>query len=251
MLSTFDIGHYLNYPLKGPDAQKNFLIGSLLMLAGFIIPILPILVLYGYLAQIVQKILDGEEASMPAWDNWEKLLKDGLRFYGVRMVFTLPIIILVFGLLIVYLAGFFFVMSQDRPSTSLMAVLILVFFGAICLMIPLGFIISILAYPAGVHAISKRSFLAGFSIGEWGPILRKNLGGFLLAIATTYVVSFLTNLVLQLLYITVILACLVPILMPAVIFYMLLVVEPMAAQAYREGHEKLNSPTSIVQESSQ
>jgi MFS family permease len=251
MLSTFDVSHYLNYPFKGPQAQKKFLIGSLLTLAGFIIPILPFLILYGYLAQIVQKVLDGEDASMPAWDDWEKLLKDGLRFYGVRMVFALPILILIFGVLIVYLAGFFFVMSQDRPSTALMAALILVLFGAICLMIPLGFIISILAYPAGIHAVSRKSFLAGFSVGEWWPILRKNIGGFLLAIATLYVVSFLTNLIIQLLYITVILACLVPILMPAVVFYMLLVVEPMAAQAYREGREKLNLPASIVQESSQ
>lgn len=242
MLYTFDISHYLNYPFKGPEAQKNFLIGSLLTLAGFIIPLLPFFILYGYLAQIVQKVLDGEEASMPAWDNWEKLLKDGLRFYGVRMVFALPILILIFGLLIVYFAGFFFVSSQNHPSDGLIAILFVTFFAAICLLIPVGFIISILAYPAGVHAVSRKRFLAGFKIGEWWPILRRNLGGFMIAIAALYVVSFLTNLVLQVLYITVVLACLAPVLMPAIVFYLLLVVEPMAAQAYREGREKLSQP---------
>jgi hypothetical protein len=49
----------------------------------------------------------------------------------------------------------------------------------------------------------------------------------------------LTNILIQLLYITIILACLLPFLMPILLFYMLLVIEPMAAQAYREGQAKL------------
>jgi hypothetical protein len=242
MLYTFDLSHYLTYPFKGREAQKSFLIGSLLVLAGFIIPILPFFIIYGYLSQIMQKILDGEKASMPAWDNWEKLFKDGLRLYGVRLIFTIPIMILVFGLMILYFGGLFLVLMQDQPSTSLIAGLILVFLCVICLLFPLGLITSLLSYPAGSHTVAKQSFLAGFSFGEWWPILRKNLGGFLLTIGITYVISFLTNILFQLLYITIILACLLPFLMPAILFYMLLVIEPMATQAYREGRAKLNPP---------
>lgn len=241
MLHTFDIGHYLNYPFENGEAQKNFIIGSLLTMAGFVIPLLPFFIIYGYLAQIMQKTLAGEKPSMPAWDNWEKLFKDGLRLYGVRMVFSIPIIILVFGLIIIYLGGVFFILAQDRPSSVLIAALIAVFFGIICLMIPLGIITSVLAYPAGAHAVAKQSFMAGFSFGEWWPILRNNLGGFLLIIGVAYLISFATNILMQLLYITIVLACLVPFITPALIFYMLLVIEPMTAQAYREGRAKLNS----------
>lgn len=243
MLYTFDIGHYLTYPFKDREAQKSFLIGSLVILAGFIIPILPFFIIYGYLSQIMQRILDGEKASMPAWNNWEKLFKDGLRLYGVRLIFTIPIMILVFGLTILYFGGFFLVMMQDEPSTSLIAGLVLAFLCLICLLFPLGLVTAILSYPAGAHTLAKQRFSAGFQIGEWWPILRKNLGGFLLVLGIGYVVSFAVTLIVQLLYITLILACLVPILMPAGMFYMLLVFEPMAAQAYREGFAKLNPPT--------
>jgi hypothetical protein len=180
---------------------------------------------------------------MPAWDNWEKLFKDGLRLYGVRLVFTIPIMILAFGLMIIYFGGFFLIVMQDQPSTTLITGLVLAFLCLMCMLFPLGLIISILSYPAGAHTVAKQSFLAGFSFGEWWPILRKNLGGFLLVIGITYVISFLTGILFQLLYITLILACLIPFIMPALSFYMLLVIEPMAAQAYREGRAKLNAPT--------
>jgi hypothetical protein len=243
MLYKFDLGHYLTYPFKGREAQKSFLIGSLVMLAGFIIPIVPFFIIYGYLSQIMEKTLNGEKASMPAWDNWEKLFKDGLRLYGVRMVFSIPIMILVFGLMFIYFGGIFLVLMQDgRPSNALIAGLVLAFLGVICLLFPLGLITSLLSYPAGAHAVAQQSFSAGFNFGEWWPILRKNLGGFLLAIGITYVISFLTNILFQLLYITLILACLLPFIIPAMLFYMLLVIEPMAAQAYREGQQKLTLP---------
>jgi hypothetical protein len=242
MLYTFDIGHYLTYPFKDQEATKSFLVGSLLMLAGFIIPLLPFFVIYGYLSQIMEKTLNGEKASMPAWDNWEKLFKDGLRLYGVRLVFTIPIMILFFGLMILYFGGLFFVLAQDQPSTPLLTGVILAFLCLICLLFPVGLLTSLLAYPAGTHAVARQSFSAGFSFGEWWPVLRKNMGGFFLTIGLVYVISFLTNILLQLLYITIILACLLPFLMPALMFYMLLVTEPMAAQAYREGRAKLNPP---------
>lgn len=240
MLYTFDLSHTLSYPFKGREAQKNFLIGSLLILAGFIIPLLPFFILYGYLSQIMEKTLAGEKASMPAWENWEKLFKDGLRLYGVRMVFSIPILILAFGLMLLYFGGFFLIAVQDQPSTGLIAALILAFLGLICLLFPLGLVTSVLSYPASVHAVARQKFLAGFSFGEWWPILRKNLGGFLLTIGVTYAISFVTGILFQVLYITLILACLLPFIIPAATFYMLLVIEPMAAQAYREGLEKLN-----------
>jgi hypothetical protein len=243
MLYTFDIGHYLTYPFNNRAAQKNFLVGSLVILAGFVIPLLPFFVVYGYLSQIMQQTLNGEKASMPAWDNWEKLFKDGLRFYGIRLVFAIPIMILVFSLAILYLGGLFLVLAQDRPSTTLIASLVLAFLVVICLLFPLGLVTSLLSYPAGAHVVAKQSFLAGFSFGEWWPILRKNLGGFFLLIAISYVISFGINIIFQLLYITIILACLLPFIMPVILFYRLLVIEPMAAHAYCEGRAKFNLPT--------
>jgi hypothetical protein len=240
MLHTFDLSHYLSYPFKDREAQKNFLVGGLLILAGAIIPLLPFFVIYGYLAQIMQQVLDGQPASMPAWENWEKLFKDGLRLYGVRLVFAIPIMILAFGLMTLYLGGFLLVMTQERPANLLIAGLGMAFLCLLCLLFPLGLVTTLLSYPAATHALARQKFTAAFNFGEWWPILRKNLGGFFLVLGLTYLISFATTIVFQLLYITLILACLLPILMPAAMFYMLLVIEPLAAQAYREGREKLS-----------
>jgi hypothetical protein len=242
MLHKFNLGDYLGYPFENGESQKNFLIGWLVMLAGFFIPLLPFIILYGYISQVMEKVLNGERPSMPAWSNWEKLFKDGLRLYGVRMIFTLPSLILIFGMMVLYLGGVFLVFAQDQPSLALIAVLVALFFGVFCLMIPIGIITTVLAYPAGAHAVAKQRFAAGFSFGEWWPILRTNVGSFLLIIGVTWVISFATGILLQLLYITIILACLAPFIMPILMFYMLLVIEPMAAQSYRDGREKLNHP---------
>ena len=106
---------------------------------------------------------------------------------------------------------------------------------------PFSLIISVLSYLAGAHAVAKQEFSAGYRIGEWWPIFRKNIGGFVLAMGVAYVIAIAFTLVMQILYITLILACLLPFLMPAYVFYMILVTEPMIAQAYREGRDKFTA----------
>ena len=241
MLSTFDLGHYLTYPFKDRTAQKNFLLGSLVILAGLIIPFVPYFILFGYLAKIMRQVMNGEKASMPAWENWETLLADGLRFYGIRLLFSLPFMVLLFGAMAIYFVGMFVFVSQDPPSTGLLAALMLFFMCTMGLMFPLGIGLSLLTYPAGSHVVATQKFSAGLNWGEWWPILRKNLGGVAIVIGMMYVTTFAVTVVYQVMYFTIILICLLPIFLPMGSFYMLLVSEAMAAQAYREGREKLIS----------
>jgi hypothetical protein len=139
----------------------------------------------------------------------------------------------------IYLIGLFVIFGQDNnPSSNMLFLLVFAFICVLGLTLPLGLLASILAYPAGAHTAAKQQFSAGFRIGEWWPILWHNLGGFALMIGITYVISFLFTILMQIMYITIILACLLPLFMPAYLFYMILVTEPMAAQAYREGREK-------------
>ena len=42
MLSNFDVNHLLTFPLKDTEARKQFLIGTLVYLTAFLVPILPI-----------------------------------------------------------------------------------------------------------------------------------------------------------------------------------------------------------------
>lgn len=237
MLYTFNLSHYLSYPFKDERSKKNFLIGSALTLAGFIIPIVPLLYVYGYLARIMKLVMAGQPATMPDWDDWDGFLKDGLRLYGVRLVFTLPIMLLFILLLGLYLGGLFLTVSIDGYE-ELVFIPILCFVCGMGVIFPFSLVFSALSYPASLHALSVQQFSAGFRFSEWWPILRKNLGGFVLVLVTTYVLSIVLSIGMQVLYFTIICACLLPILMPAYLFYMLLITEPMSAQAYQEGREK-------------
>ena len=44
----------------------------------------------GYTARIMRQVVNGEELHMPAWDDWESILKDGLYLFGVRIVTPSP-----------------------------------------------------------------------------------------------------------------------------------------------------------------
>jgi hypothetical protein len=245
-----NIGEMLTFPFASAESRKNFLLGCLVMLAAFFIPLLPSIIAYGYIAKIVRKVAEGEAPSMPAWDDLNEMLVDGLRLYGVKFIISLPVIVIMVAGMGIYSVGIMIMAFQDDPNlmNTLFPILLLVFGATMCLVFPLGIVSSVIAYPASIHAVVKRRFSAGFEFGAWWPILRINLGGFFLVILMTFVISFLYNIGVQILMFTLILICLLPLLVPVVMFYMVLVPELLAAQAYREGLLKLAAPVEAAQE---
>jgi len=245
-----NIGEMLTFPFANAESRKNFLLGCLVLLAAFFIPLLPSIIAYGYIAKIVRKVAEGEAPSMPAWDDLNEMLVDGLRLYGVKFIISLPVMVIMIAGLGTYWAGMMVVAFQDDSNliNILLPILLLVFGATMCIVFPLGIISAIVSYPASIHAVVKRRFSAGFEFRAWWPILRINLGGFFVAILMTFAISFLYSIGMQILMLTIILICLLPLLMPVVMFYMILVPELLAAQAYREGLLKLATPAEAAQE---
>ena len=89
-----------------------------------------------------------------------------------------------------------------------------------------------------MHVIEKDDFMAGLRFKEWWPIFRANLSGFIAALAITYVASMILTLVIQILGATIILACLMFILIPAMTIYLTVLMFVLSAQAYKVGKEK-------------
>ena len=187
---------------------------------------------------------------MPAWNDLNEMFIDGLRLYGVKLVISLPAILIMFTGLGIYWVGMMVMILQDDTNTmnTLFPILLLILGATMCLVLPLGIVSSIISYPAAIHAVIKRRFTAGFEFRAWWPILRINLGGFFVVILMTFAISFLYSIGMQILIFTIILICLLPLLMPVVMFYMILVPELLAAQAYREGQLKLAAAVDAVQE---
>lgn len=238
-----NLGELLTFPFATAEARKNFLLGCLAMFIAYFIPLLPYIIVYGYVAKIVRKVAEGESPSMPAWDDFNEMFTDGLRLYGVKLVFSLPVILIMFAGIGTYIAGIMVMVVQDDPDivTVLLPILLLVLGTTLCVTVVLGMGISFVAYPASIHAVVKRNFAAGFRFREWWPILRVNVGGFLFAILVAFAISFLYSIGVQILMFTIILLCLLPVLMAFIMFYVILVPELLAAQAYRDGLLKLSA----------
>ena len=235
----------LRFPVRDTESQKEFLIACVVMLAGFIIPILPMLVLMGYSTRIMRQVVEEKKApSMPAWQgsDWSEMLLDGLRLWGTQIVLMLPLFLLIGCALVFAMTGSLsFSALPDKHTNSFAPVGVLFFMIGFLLVGLFG----ILSLPYGVvvsaalpHVAVKRSFQAAFEFKEWFSIFRKALGQFIVGFVLVMVASFIFAFVIQIAMLTIILICIVPLLMIPYSTYQLLVMNAIFAQAYTVGSEQ-------------
>jgi len=236
----------LLFPVQDAEARKQFLITCLVALAGFIIPILPTLVLYGYSVKIMRQVLEEHKSpSMPNWQesDWSAMFLDGLRLIGIQLVLVFPLLLLLGGGLILMMTGSIGLSVDAEKNTgsftSVGIVLLFISMGLFMLFALLSFPYRIIMAAALPHAVAKNSFSAGLDFREWFPILRKGLGSFILAYVFVMIISFVFMFVLQFAMITIILMCIVPFLMIPYSAYLTLISNAIYAQAYNTGRDAL------------
>jgi len=239
VLSNFNIEQILTFPFKETEDRKNFLIGALVYFASFIIPILPLIFVMGYIARIMRQVFNGEAPRMPAWDDWESMFKDGLYLFGIRIVYTLPLFVILLPLFF----GMMFLplwLNSNPGSDNSLVLLPFLFFGiAMIFIFPLSLALGLIVPTAELHIIAHNDFAAGFRIREWWAIFRANWGGFVLAYLVSMVASFVLTFIVQVAMITIVLICVLPFIMPAITFYITLVMYTAFAQAYKDGKDRL------------
>jgi hypothetical protein len=240
MFAGIDFTQFLLFPVKDSEARKNFLIGCAVALAGFIVPIIPYLFIFGYAAGIARQIFNNEPPRMTKWDNWGTLFQDGAKIFGVRMVYSLPFLILFLPMMIAAIAMPIAMESVNSSEVDIViAIFGLVIFALLCLIVLLSLPLALIIPAAEMHVVDKNEFAAGFRFREWWGILRANLGGFIAAFAIFYAISMVLGIVMQILIATVILSCLLPIFIPALTMYSTLMMYAMISQAYKVGRDKL------------
>jgi hypothetical protein len=239
MLSNFNIEQILTFPFKETEARKNFLIGTLVYFASFIVPIVPLIFIMGYIARVTRQVFNGEAPRLPAWDNWESMFKDGLYLIGVRIVYTLPLIVILLPLFL----GMMFLplwLNSNPGSNNSLVLLPFLFFGiAMIFIFPLSLALGLIVPTAELHTIAHNDFAAGFRIREWWPIFRANWGGFAIAFLVSTVASFVLTFIVQIAMVTIVLICLLPFILTAITFYITLVMYTAFAQAYKDGKDQL------------
>jgi hypothetical protein len=238
----------LLFPIRDSQSRSQFLIACAIMLAAFLVPFLPSLILMGYSARIMRQIIEEKKRpSMPVWQgsDWSELLMDGVRLYGAQIVLTLPLFLLMGCGLVLMVSGTIAIPSLAEESTSsfgLVGVLFMVigtfFMGLFALLsMPYSVIISAALPHVAVH----RSFQAAFQFREWFSIFRKAVGQFILGYAVILVASFVFMFLIQVAMLTIVLMCIVPLLMGPYMAYQILIMNTVYAQAYAVGRDALQT----------
>jgi hypothetical protein len=238
------------FPFGGEKWQSRFFVGVGLLLLGFLIPFLPSILVYGYALRVMRQVLEGDELHLPPWDDWGRLVKDGLRGLVISLIYFLPSIIIFFGGMLIYMTSAFsmpFVIENLQPSEGgggfgpmLLALtsMAILFFS-----IPTGsFLFVAGAFPlpmATAHFVRKDSFAAAFRFGEWWHLLRANLPGYIISWVITAGLISLVYFGTFMLYYTIILCCLIPFLSAIIGFYSSLVCASVFGEVYRESESLL------------
>jgi hypothetical protein len=240
----------LYFPFKDSESRNRLLIASAIGFAGFIIPILPWLVLLGYAGAIMkQVIVDKQEPSMPDWKNWNEYLSLGGKLLGVNLIYSIPVFIpMLLGYFGMMLPAFIDIFSANQHSFTrsdqFLGITMFSTFGGMALF-GVGMLFSIVLWvflpPALSHVVAKDSFAAGFQFSEWWKIFRANIGGFILSMIIAGGLYMVMMLAMQIIYLTIILCILLPFLMAFVTAYMTVIVFTLFAQAYSEGVTKLEA----------
>jgi len=205
------------FPFRGPDWRNRFIIGSAIIVASFLIPVLPLIFVCGYVLQVMRQAIEGEELALPAWDDWGKLATDGLRTMVVGFAYLLPGILIMFGGMALYFFGVFAAPMAERAGNE--ALFPLLFLGGFLVMFLSMFVGTLLTLLgtiplplATARFAAEDEVPAAFRFREWWALLRANPLGYFIAWVIAAGLIAILYLGLMLAYYTVVLCCAVPLL---------------------------------------
>jgi hypothetical protein len=233
------------FPFSGKQWQRNFLIGSIVIFAGFYIPLIPWVFILGYTLNIMKLSMKSHNLELPGWDDIGQLGIDGLRGSFVFLLYTLPGLGISFGGMGIYLFTsmiFPLIMELGRWHSQVYNLVIPGFlfinFSILFISMFLGMLLTIsgaVSLPLALsHFIAKNQLAAAFHIREWLMILKKNMGGYFITWVIVAGVTMIIYTLLMLMYYSVALCCLVPFVFPPVMMYTLAIYAALFGKIYQE-----------------
>jgi len=254
--STRSLRDVLAFPFRDPNWKGRFAIGAGLCLAGFLIPFLPVLFVYGYLLHVMREVIRDESLTLPAWDAWGKFFLDGLKAFGVALVYLMPSIV-VFGVgRWSYFVGMIGAagMSDPYASSGTNAQALWLMFGSMgvfflgMLLGSLFWILGVVPLPMAAGNLASTDRLgSAFRLRELSKILAANPFGFFLAWVIVLGLTAMLYLAMMLPYMTVVLICAIPVLASLFGFYLLLVGAALFGLAYRQARIRLAEAEAAAQ----
>ena len=244
--STPTLRTTFKFPFQEKDWILPFVIGIALIFSGMIVPIIPVIFVYGYIAEVMRIAIKGEELILPQWKNWGKLFLDGIRCLGVALIYLGPgMLVSIIGFMAYFLMLIISIaISASSPSynPTNSGLYILTSFGAMAILfisMALGTILlfaGAIPLPAALaNYIAHDKFGSAFHIREWTKIIGRDKWGYLVAWLLMFGMISAAYLNFLITYWTFILCIFGFLLVYPVFFYILLISATLFGQSYRQG----------------
>lgn len=243
--TTENLVYALKFPFMDPKWKGKLLIALAVSLGNMVIPILPSLILYGYIYQIMQSVIaDRQKPTLPEWNDLGKMLTDGLKLFGAYLAYMLPAVLVYSAGMIIYFVSFLFIIGSEPSETggpvmfffflAMASVLFSMFLGIALSMA--GFMV----LPAGVgHMVAKGKFSAAFDFSGWWKVISANPGGYILGMLVFFGLGMVMMTVFYMVYAAMFVCCPVIILAFLPGIYILVVSPALMGYMYIAGQEKL------------
>jgi hypothetical protein len=192
-----EIGKAFTFVTSEDDWIKKIAIGAVLVFINFI-PIIPMMLLFGYQIRVAQNVIRGDEHPLPEWEDWGQLFIDGAIVWVAGFLYALPAILVTLcaSLVIVFGAGGF---DGNDESTAAIGG------GIILACLAIFFILALLVIMPALFIQYARTGEFGplFSISQVLGIARDNIGDIILTMVAFIVASLLLAVVSILLSVTI------------------------------------------------
>lgn len=184
--AQFDFAKPFTFVFEDPRWLNKILIGGLFYLAGFLI--VGWFFILGYVARLTRNVVGGVAQPLPEWDDLGSFFSEGLRLFGVALLYILPMVLLV--VLFMIPAG----VLGNLEDEGLAAIGSGLSGCMACLIVPMSLLVLFFMPASLLFAAVEQRFGAAFEFARIWAFIRTNIGNYLLALVIYLIARFLGGL---------------------------------------------------------
>lgn len=178
-----DFGRLFSSPFEDAEWPRKVALGGI---AGLLaLALVGIFAILGYLRRLASGVLAGEPPTLPDWDDFEGDLVEGIKLFGILVIYLTPVLFLATGLIPVGA----FVAAIAGPERFALPTMLALFL----LLIPALTVVSFVLPAAFLLYVRTGDFGIAFRFGEVFTLIRENLTRYTTAFAATLALFFLAG----------------------------------------------------------
>ena len=202
-----DFGKAFSYINEDEAWGKKIGIGAVV----FLVPILNFAA-FGFILELIQNVWHGEERPLPSWDNFGNKLLEGLRFFAVILLYSLPMFIL-FGIFVAVFIGqlasydYETAVNTSNYATGLEPFFIIGWVVMVMCLMPYNFFIMLMYPMYFIQLARRRTVKSCFDFKEMWQIIKQNPGEYLIILGIMFGLYMVSAIVTIPLYIVFLIPC--------------------------------------------